>query len=168
LVPEYEAAMKIKLVGLEDGFTCYGFRKIAAYIERLNPDTAVHYVSTDVGRTSPIKSITRTFGDSDGFNPDRINEIAVGLVDADIVAFSSMTGYSKLTKSIATRVREISRKPFLIWGGIHPIIYPEDAIAADVDAICTGEGEFAFEEFYDLFRRGEDYRGVRNFWFKSS
>lgn len=32
----------------------------------------------------------------------------------------------------------------MIWGGIHPIIYPEDAISADVDAICSGEGELAF------------------------
>jgi len=158
--------MKIKMVGLEDGFTCYGFRKIAAYIERLNPDTTVHYISTEIGRLSPLKSITRGFGSAAEFGPDHIDEIARGLVDADIIAFSSMTGYSKLTKAIASRVREISRQPFLVWGGIHPIIHPEDAIAADVDAICTGEGEFAFEEFYNLFRRGGDYQGVRNFWFK--
>jgi len=77
--------MKIKLVGLEDGFTCYGFRKIAAWIERLNPDTTVHYVSTDAGRTSVLKSITRGFGDVDDFTPHHINEIATGLADADIV-----------------------------------------------------------------------------------
>ncbi len=159
--------MKIKLVGLEDGFTCYGFRKIAAWIERLNPDTTVHYVSTDAGRASLLKSVTRDFGEVDGFGAEHIDEIAAGLADADIVAFSSMTGYADLTKRVAARVREISRRPFMIWGGIHPIIYPEDAIGAEVDAVCTGEGEFAFEEFYRLFSSGEDYRNVRNFWFKT-
>ena len=53
-----------------------------------------------------------------------------------------------------------------MWGGIHPIIHSEDAIQADVDAICTGEGEFAFEEFLSLYRDGRDFTGVRNFWFK--
>jgi radical SAM superfamily enzyme YgiQ (UPF0313 family) len=54
----------------------------------------------------------------------------------------------------------------MIWGGIHPIIHPEDAITAEVDAICTGEGEFAFEEFFEAWTSGRDYTGVKNFWFK--
>ena len=54
----------------------------------------------------------------------------------------------------------------MIWGGIHPIIQPEDAILADVNAICTGEGEFAFEEFLDNFKHDRDYTNTKNFWFK--
>ena len=77
-----------------------------------------------------------------------------------------MTGYSELTRRIARRVREIAPKTFLVWGGIHPIIHPEDAILADVDAICTGEGEFAFHELYDHLEHGRDFTGVKNFWFK--
>jgi radical SAM superfamily enzyme YgiQ (UPF0313 family) len=55
---------------------------------------------------------------------------------------------------------------YQIWGGIHPIIHPEDAILADVDAICTGEGEFAFTELYEAMREDRDYTSVKNFWFK--
>jgi radical SAM superfamily enzyme YgiQ (UPF0313 family) len=53
-----------------------------------------------------------------------------------------------------------------MWGGIHPIIYPENAIEADVDAICTGEGEFAFAEWLELYTSGKDFTKIQNFWFK--
>jgi radical SAM superfamily enzyme YgiQ (UPF0313 family) len=53
-----------------------------------------------------------------------------------------------------------------MWGGIHPIMAPEDAIEADVDAVCIGEGELAFEQFFDRFREGEDFTSTPNFWFK--
>ncbi|MGH9279997.1 MAG: B12-binding domain-containing radical SAM protein, partial [Acidimicrobiales bacterium] len=36
------------------------------------------------------------------------------------------------------------------------------------DAICNGEGEFAFEEFYGLMGEGRDFTGVQNFWFKAN
>jgi radical SAM superfamily enzyme YgiQ (UPF0313 family) len=77
-----------------------------------------------------------------------------------------MTAYSSLTKAVSTRVREISPGTHQVWGGIHPIIHPEDAIAGDVDAICTGEGEFAFEEYLDCLESGRDPSAIRNVWTK--
>jgi anaerobic magnesium-protoporphyrin IX monomethyl ester cyclase len=157
--------MKIHMISVEDGIIATGFRKIAAYVERLNADTSIFYVGTKSYR-SLWKAITRDTGGSEDLTDSDIDRIAAGVAGADIVAFSSMTGYSAVTKRLAARVRTISPKSFVMWGGIHPIIYPEDAIQADVDAICTGEGEFAFEEFLSLYREGRDFTGVRNFWFK--
>ena len=157
--------MKIHMVSVEDGIIATGFRKMAAYVERLNPDTSIFYVGTKTYR-SLWKALRRDTGGVEELTEDDIDRIAAGLAGADIVAFSSMTGYSAVTKRLAARVRRISPQSFVMWGGIHPIIYPEDAIQADVDAICTGEGEFAFEEFLSLYRDGRDFTGVRNFWFK--
>jgi anaerobic magnesium-protoporphyrin IX monomethyl ester cyclase len=157
--------MKIHMVSLEDGITATGFRKIAAWVERLEPETKVFYVGTQRIR-SMWKSITRKFGDKPGFGPEDIDSVARGLAGADIIAFSSMSGYSALTRSIIARVREISPQSYVMWGGIHPIIYPEDAITAEVDAICVGEGEFAFQELLGHFQAGTDYRSTKNFWFK--
>lgn len=157
--------MKINLVSLEDGIIALGFRKMAASMERVNPDTRVFYVGTPRYR-SVMKSLRRNLGEKPPFGPDEIDEIAQGLSKADIVAFSSMSGYSDLTKQVIARVREINKSAYVMWGGIHPIIYPEDAIAATgVDAICTGEGEFPFAEFMHHFEKGSDYTGVHNFWF---
>src|SRR5947209_17008174 len=157
--------MKIHLVSLEDGITATGFRKFAAYAEKINPDTRTFYVGTQRYR-SMWKSFARKVGEGRSFGAAEVEEIAQQLANADVVAFSSMTGYADLTKELAARVRELNPKAYTMWGGIHPIIYPEDAIKADVDAICTGEGEHAFEEWFDAYRGGRDYTRVQNFWFK--
>ncbi len=157
--------MQIKLVSLEDGITANGFRKIAAYVKRINPETESFYVTTNTFR-SLRTSIKGTSGSKGELGHTEIDEIAHGLRGADLVGFSSMTGYSELTRKIINRVRELDPSTFILWGGIHPIIQPEDAITADVDAICTGEGEFAFQELYDRLQDGRNYRDLRNFWFK--
>ncbi len=157
--------MQIKLVSLEDGITANGFRKIAAYAKRINPETESFYVTTNTFR-SLRTSIKGTSGSKGELGYTEIDEIAHGLKGADLVGFSSMTGYSELTRKIINRVRELDPSTFILWGGIHPIIQPEDAITADLDAICTGEGEFAFQELYDRLQDGRNYRDLRNFWFK--
>jgi radical SAM superfamily enzyme YgiQ (UPF0313 family) len=155
----------VRLVCLEDGITSCGFRKIAAYVSRLNPETESCYISTN--RYRSLKNAIRgTYGGKGELGDSEVDEIAHGLAGSDLVGFSSMTGYADLTRRVIKRLREIDPKTFILWGGIHPIIHPEDAILADVDAICTGEGEFAFEEFFGLFREGRDFSGVQNFWFK--
>lgn len=157
--------MRIRMISLEDGITACGFRKMAAYVRRLDADTEAIYVSTS--RWSTISSaIKGTIGDAPEMGPDEIDEIAQDLRHADVVGFSSMTGYADLTHQLSTRLREVAPDVFQVWGGIHPIIHPQDAITAPVDAICTGEGEFAFHELYDHLNAGTDYTQTKNFWFK--
>ncbi len=157
--------MRIRLVCLEDGIISCGFRKMAAWVKGLHPETEAYYVSTN-SWASMSGLLRGRRGDRGELPPDAIDEIAQELAGADLIGFSSMTGYADLTKAIIRRVREISPQTFLIWGGIHPIIHPEDAIEADVDAICTGEGEFAFREFFERWKSAADYTETRNFWFK--
>jgi anaerobic magnesium-protoporphyrin IX monomethyl ester cyclase len=152
------------MVSLEDGITSCGFRKMAAYVGRLNADTEACYVTTNKYRG--IRNALFGLGAGGELTDEDVDEVAQGLIGSDLLGFSSMTGYSELTRRIAKRVRELDPSAFMIWGGIHPIIHPEDAITAEVDAICTGEGELAFEEFLGVFAAGEDYTSVKNFWFK--
>ena len=158
--------MKIHMVSLEDGITAIGFRRMAAFVQQLNPDTRVFYVGTR-RYLSLSKLIFRTIGQPRSFGREDIDEIAKRVAAADLVAFSSMTGYAGWTKELASRIRAINPGAYVMWGGIHPIIYPEDAIDADVDAICTGEGELAFSEFVQRFEEGRDHGGISNFWFKN-
>ncbi len=159
--------MRIQLVCLEDGITSCGFRKMAAYVARLHPGTESCYVSTRSYRTVRA-SVLGTMGTlSTLFGREQVEEIAQGLRSADLLGFSSMTGYAGLTRSVIERVRELNPSAYIVWGGIHPIIQPEDAITADVDAICTGEGEFAFETLLAGLKEGRDVTGTRNFWFKA-
>ena len=79
-----------------------------------------------------------------------IFKVAEYMSKADIVGFSSMTQYSTTVHKIIAEIRKLNPKAYIIWGGIHAIIEPEDAIK-HADAVCTGEGEFAFKSFFDLF-----------------
>ena len=157
--------MRIKMVCLEDGITSCGFRKMAAYVTGVNPDTEARYVSTNRFRRFGNNVLGR-FGSVGELDDDSVDEVAQGLVGNDLVGFSSMTGYSDLTRRIVGRLRKLDPDTFIVWGGIHPIIHPEDAVTADVDAICTGEGEFAFAELHQLLQDDRDFTGVGNFWFK--
>jgi anaerobic magnesium-protoporphyrin IX monomethyl ester cyclase len=159
--------MKINLVSFEDGITATGFRKFAAFAERINAETNVFYVGTKSYR-SLWKSFSRGMGDTRPFTDKEVDQVAQGLAGAQIVGLSSMTGYAELTGRVASRLRQVSPRSYIIWGGIHPIIHPEDAIQADVDAICTGEGEFAFQELLEKMLSGREFTDVRNFWFKHS
>ena len=67
--------MKIHLVSLEDGITATGFRKFAAYAEKINPDTRTFYVGTQRYR-SVWKSFTRKMGETRAFGEKEVDEIA--------------------------------------------------------------------------------------------
>lgn len=139
---------------------------MSAYVARLHPDTDVYYVTTTHQYKSVRNALNGRRGTGADLTDEHVDEVAQGLLGSDLVGFSSMTGYADLTKRVARRLRELDPSIYMIWGGIHPIIHPEDAITGDIDAICTGEGEFAFEEFFTAFKEGRDYTQVKNFWFK--
>lgn len=157
--------MRIELVSLEDGTTATGFRKFAAYAKELHPGTRTNYVSTN--RWATVRNAVKgTMGDKAELSDAEVDEVVDGLVGADLVGFSSMTGYSELTHRVLRRLRERAPEAYVIWGGIHPIIHPEDAITGAVDAICTGEGEFAYGRLLEHLKSGTDPTPTKNFWFK--
>ena len=135
--------MKIKIASVEDGIDNVGFRKISSYVQLICPDTEVYYVTT-----GNVRAISKRFFPSsfDGLDDDDIKAIAEALADADIVGLSAMTPYSSTVKRIIAEIRKVNDQAFVIWGGIHAIVHPEDAIL-HADAICTGEGEFALRGF---------------------
>ena len=161
--------MKIKLLTLEDGLANPGFRKFAAYAKSINPDTDSYFVITGNYRSFRhllFKANSKEPVARNALSAPDIERVADEISDADIVGLSSMTQYSEVTEQLIDAVRRKNPKAFIIWGGIHPIIQPEDAIK-HADAICTGEGEFAFKKFYESFKAGESYLDTPSFWFNT-
>lgn len=155
--------MKISFVSVEDGITALGFRKIAAFARSIHPNTEVCYVPL-TNAYNPLRFLMKP-GEHDRVYTDADMDImAAQLAKSDLVCLSSMTAYSDLTKEIIKLVKKHDPKTYIIWGGIHPIVHPEDAIKYP-DAICTGEGETAFGLFLKAFKNGEDFTSTKNFWF---
>lgn len=156
--------MKISVISIESGIVTVGFRKMASLIRSINPETEVCYI-VPTNQMSLYSFLTGKC--TSQISSKDIENIAQHLAKADMVAFSSMTPFADLTKSIIQQVRRANLKTYLIWGGIHPIVNPEDAIKY-VDAICVGEGEIAFQNFLHTYKNGLDYTQTKNFWFKNN
>ena len=154
--------MNIRLACVEDGLDNTGFRKISAYIKSIHANTKVTYVPTANHRNLIGVLMEKGSGNLDN---DDIHKVAQFMAEGDIAAFSSMTQSSSTVYKIIADIRRINPRSYIIWGGIHPIIQPEDAIK-HADAVCTGEGEFAFKTFLDLFKNGKDYTTAPSFWFR--
>lgn len=155
--------MRINLVCVEDGLDNIGFRKFSAFVRKLQPEVGIHYVTT-----GNLRGLVRTIIMQGQANLDDgdIERIAGQVADCDLFGISSMTQYSSTAKQIIAAVRRRNPEAMIVWGGIHAIIQPEDAIL-HADAVSTGEGEFAFEQLIDALKEGRDYHETPGFWFNT-
>jgi len=156
--------LEVRVACVEDGIDNTGFRKISAYIKSIHENTKIAYIPTSNYRNIINQLIEKIGGDLDD---NDIHEVAQFMAKGDIAAFSSMTQSCFNVYKIIAEVKKINPNTYIIWGGIHAIIQPEDAIK-HADAVCTGEGEFAFKTFLELFKNGEDYTTVPSFWFNKN
>ena len=156
--------LSISLACIEDGLDNIGFRKFSSYIKSVHGKTSVAYIPTGNVR-SFIKYLTEQ-GSGELTDKD-IHLVAKSLAESDLVGLSSMSQYSTTVHKIIAEIRIINPKSYIVWGGIHAIVHPEDAIK-HADAVCTGEGEFAFETFLDLFKSGKEFKTAPSFWFREN
>ena len=153
--------LEIRLACVEDGLDNTGFRKISAYIKLIHQNTKIAYIPTSNYRNIIGQLIEKGEG---SLSDKDIHEVAQFMAKGDIAALSSMTQSSSTVYKIIAEIRKLNPNSYIIWGGIHAIIQPEDAIKY-ADAVCTGEGEFSFKTFLKLFKKGEDYTTAPSFWF---
>ena len=98
---------------------------------------------------------TDFFGKIESFKPDILG------VTANSVEFENFV-------ELMNGFNEIKHKPYIIVGGVHPTIAPEEVINVPfVDALCRGEGEKAWEEFLQRFINGQDLVDIKNLWIKT-
>ena len=154
--------LEIRMACVEDGIDNTGFRKISAYIKSIHENTKIAYIPT-----GSYRSLLGYMREKDGENisDTDILKVAQFMAKGEIAAFSSMTQSAPIVYRIIAELRRINPEVYIIWGGIHAIIQPEDAIKY-ADAVCTGEGEFAFKTFLELFKNGKDYTTAPSFWFR--
>lgn len=157
--------MKIKLILFEDGVLGIGFRRISALVKSKYPST-----DTYIYNVGGISAFARNIfferkqwsiqTESNVFiNPKFIKEIA----DADVICFSGLSKFAMYIKRTIFLVRSLNSKPFIIWGGAHSTVFPEDAIQY-ADAVCIGEGEKSFLLLLEKIEAKEDISDCPGFW----
>lgn len=97
-------------------------------------------------------------------------ELFLGLIkklDPDIVSFTVLSPFSSIAQKLTRLIKQINPNITIIWGGVHPTIFPDDSIK-DADIICIGEGEGALTELVTYMRDGQDYHNIKNLWVRNS
>lgn len=63
-------------------------------------------------------------------------------------------------------IRERWPRSTIVWGGIHPSLFPEEVLREGVaDCVCTGEGEYTALELLEALRDGTDRGAVKGLCF---
>ena len=87
-------------------------------------------------------------------------------LNPDIVGICVYTPYFA-TASRLTKLIKDNSSALVVWGGIHPTLYPDSCIN-DPDILCLGEGEGAFKNLVMSLRDGKDYHRIENLWVKTN
>jgi radical SAM superfamily enzyme YgiQ (UPF0313 family) len=86
----------------------------------------------------------------------------------DILAVSANSIEFEKFEELIDGVKLKNPKPFVIIGGVHPTVAPEEVIKNSfIDALCRGEGEKAWEEFLVRFMKNQDLSTIENLWIKT-
>ena len=155
--------MKIAFASIDGGIITVGFRRMASFVRSIHSETEISYIVP----TNHMSAASFLLGRcSDEVADTDLDRMASHYAQFDVVATSSMTPYAQLNKDLFARIKKANPNVYLIWGGIHPIVNPEDAIE-HADAVCIGEGEIAFRQFLSAYKAGEDFTPTKNFWFRN-
>ncbi|MEI7595868.1 MAG: radical SAM protein [Bacteroidota bacterium] len=152
--------MKLKLVSVEAGVSAIGFRRIAASARLIYPETQIYFITPD-----NLYSFSSHFSPNkkSSINDNDISIIAMELSSANVVAFSSMTASSQYVERISKEIKKINPECFILWGGVHPTLYPEESIR-HVDCICIGEGEITISKLVQNLLNNSSLNDLPNTW----
>lgn len=89
----------------------------------------------------------------------------VGLVDAfrpRVVGITSVTPTFNCAVSLSRSLKSVSSDFFIVFGGPHVSVLPEDTLKNNpsVDAVVIGEGEYSFLGLVECLDEGRDFRSI--------
>lgn len=80
---------------------------------------------------------------------------------ADIVGLSALTVHSREMESVAHAVKKASPSSLVLAGGPHATCFPDKLLGSGaVDAVVAGEGERAFVNILERWKKSEPFEGI--------
>jgi anaerobic magnesium-protoporphyrin IX monomethyl ester cyclase len=155
--------MRIQMAYVGSSLSAYGFRLLTSIVRKKNPETACSFVMFYNVRS--IAKMIAPVSETAELTDEEVGKIAKEFSGYDVLGIACMSEHAAPVKAIIAGIRKINPKVFIVWGGVHPIMHPGDAIE-HADAICVSEAEAAFPDFLDKFESGQDYTTCKSFWFR--
>jgi len=106
------------------------------------------------------------------FTEEKVNKLTKNITDFitkesfDLVGFSLTTNFFIPAAIISDAIKKENPKLPIIWGGVHPTIFPEMCLK-HADMVCLGEGEEAMLELVENMESGKPCFSTQNIWFKN-
>lgn len=155
---------RIKLVSVECDIFSIGFRRIAAVAKHVDPSVEICLVKTGY----LFSETSHFFSNQNIYLKDQdIVQISKYLSDAEMIGFSSLSMFAESVEKIIKCVKTINPDIFIIWGGVHPTLYPDEALHF-ADAVCIGEGEIPIKGLIETFKKDKSPYNIPNTWFNVS
>lgn len=86
----------------------------------------------------------------------------------DIVGFSVQTNFAEFSFKYAQMVKENLHGAFIVLGGPHPSVLPEDTLNHKfIDAIAIGEAEYTFLDLARAIENNTPLKNVKGIWYKT-
>lgn len=154
--------MNVMMANVGSSVSSYGFRILGALVRQDFPETGLYFIL--VRNLRSLVSIVKS-DVSSRITDEDVGAIADTLSKSDVIGLASMSEYASQVKAVIAAIRQRNPSAYIIWGGVHAMSDPTDAIA-HADAVCTSEGEFVFPELLRRIRDGKDFKDIGNFWFR--
>jgi anaerobic magnesium-protoporphyrin IX monomethyl ester cyclase len=155
----------VALVSVGAYTSVYGLRKLAPVTRALVPETKTYYVLTGAHLHSVKNVLLSSKEDATGLQPADLEAIGRELARYDLVGLSAMTIDSDWAIKVIAEIKKANPECYVVWGGMHAIVCPDECIE-HADAVCTGEGDLAWEELLERLVAGRDVFDTENFWFR--
>jgi len=88
--------------------------------------------------------------------------------DPQIVAFTAVYSEFEFICEMASILKKSSPHLFLLAGGVHVTLNPDERYLSLFDAICIGEGEYPTLELIQRIEANKPLSGIENLWIKTS
>ena len=130
-------------------YTQFGISYISSFLKQFNHNTKLLILSRSFGN----KNYNIIRKKIENFKPK-------------IIGFYSVASQYKFISNISKFIKSNYPEIFLIIGGPHATLNPEEVTNDNFDAICIGEGERPMLELTNMLKKNEFPTNIKNLWIK--
>jgi len=151
------------------------------YIYLINPPLLIQsYIKDDYNKKVPVGllSLGSVLAEA-GYNVHVIDGVVdpeywEGLIstkDKNVLFYgiSCMTAQIPSALRIGKLLRDIAPDKQIVWGGVHPTLFPEETCSSHVaDVVVVGEGEYTAKELANAYKQGTDIGTIKGIAYKEN
>lgn len=85
----------------------------------------------------------------------------------DVIGFSVITPNYPVAKQQIREIKELYPSIFLIAGGLHSTLFPDDLLLDGIDIVCLGEGESRISKILEYKKTNKNFSDIEGVAFKN-